>query len=79
MENFVANEDSAGSIPVTCSNVNPTEDIRRDLTNIYPRIRKRAIDYLTDHEFGMAGPVSNTKLRKWGYYAIKRAKIEGRM
>lgn len=53
--------------------------IERDITNVYPRIRRAAIDYLTAYTSGMAGPVSNTKLRTWGYYKFKRARISGWM
>lgn len=51
-------------------------DIKRDIKGLYRRIRFKAIDYITDHQFGIKGQVSNTLLRKWGYYNLKKAKME---
>lgn len=52
------------------------DDIKKDIKGLYRKIRFIAIDYITSHEFGIKGPVSNTKLREWGYYSLKRAKME---
>ncbi len=50
------------------------EDLQKDITNFYAKLKWLAIDWLTDSQTGLAGPVSNTKLRKWGYLNLKRRK-----
>jgi hypothetical protein len=52
-------------------------DIQRDITKIYLRKRRDAIDYLTSWTPGIAGPVSNRKLREWGYYKFKKLRMYG--
>lgn len=51
-------------------------EIRRDLTGLYRKIRFSVVDYLTEPSWGLRGPVSNTKLREWGYWRLKQAKMD---
>jgi hypothetical protein len=55
---------------------NLENSVQKDILCFYPKLKKIVINYLTEPTYGMKGPVSNTLLRKWGYYRIKKLKIE---
>ena len=50
------------------------DGLQKDITGFYRKLKWLAIEWLTDSVTGMSGPVSNTKLRKWGYLKYKRRK-----
>ena len=52
------------------------EDVKRDITNVYPSIRWTAIQYVIG-DFGYQ-VVSNMKLRKWGWYKYRRLMYENK-